>query len=76
MSGMCKSDQRQNSKNRNKWQAKENARTWEVRKDKRIATDKRRKDAAARKIERRAERGKPMRGHARAMRRLLIRKAA
>jgi hypothetical protein len=76
MSGMCKSDQRQNSKNRNKWQAKENARTWEVRKGKRIATDKRRKDAAARKIERRTKRGKPMRGHARAMRRQSFRQAA
>lgn len=75
--GACnKSDARQSSKHKAKWRARENARTWEVNKDKRIATDKRRKAVASRKVERRAERGKPERGHARRLRRQSLRIAA
>lgn len=69
MSGMCKSDARQNSKKRNMWLAKANAKTWEVNKDKRIATDLRHKEAAQRKLAKRIKRGKPIRGSARATRR-------
>ena len=68
--GACnKSDAKQSSKNKNKWEARRNAKTWEVKKDKRVATEARRKEAIAARKERREKAGKPVRGAARKLRR-------
>ena len=69
MSGMCKSDARQNSKRRTKFAAQVIANTWETHKDKVAKRQAAIRKAKRNHLELRAATGKPERGDARARRR-------
>lgn len=69
MSGMCKSDAKQSSKNKAKWAAQVSAKTWDTHKAKVAKRVKKEQERHEKKMERRAKAGKPMRGDARRARR-------
>lgn len=69
MSGMCKSDARQNSRNKTHYQKCEAKKTWETHKAKRKKREMNKIEKRAKKIQSRIDAGKPVRGHARKLRR-------
>ena len=69
MSGMCKSDQWQNSRNKRRYEAARRQNTWATHKEKKARRLGHEIMKAAHRAARRLAKGKPFRGYARAMRR-------